>query len=96
MYWLEHLKVIQNLAADWKKMANLLELPIHVVDTIHKDTANIGVEHSCREMFCRWLEGEGCHDITWKKLIEALEDGERSTLAEELTGFISSDPHVVN
>ncbi len=79
MYYLEHYKVIQQVAADWRKVAYLLQLPTEVVANIHQDTANFGVEQSCREAFCRWLGGEGCRPITWERLIEVLQDAEKGS-----------------
>lgn len=90
MHYLEHLKVIQKVAIEWKKVANLLRLPTEVVNNVHQDTVMLGCERSCREIFSRWLAGEGCQPITWRKLIEVMEDAERSILAQELAEFVSS------
>ena len=54
------------------------------------DTANIGCQESCHEIFRRWLDGQGCQPITWEKLIEALKDAEKSCLAEQLQDFLAN------
>lgn len=84
MNHLKNWKVIQKLAANWEEFAYTLQFSYEVVQNIHRDTANFGVESSCREVFTRWLNGEGCEPITWERLIEALKDSDRSMLAEEL------------
>ena len=90
MYYLEHFKVIQKVATDWKKVSHLLKLPRFVVDNIQHDTVIFGCERSCREAFSQWLGGEGCQPSTWERLIEVLKDAERSELAKELKQYFTS------
>ena len=83
MRTLERLNIIQKLSSDWNKMANLLGLPSEVVSTIKRDYPKDS-EQACREAFHKWLDGEGCQQITWEELIELLRDARRSTLAQQL------------
>ena len=84
----EKLSLIEEVSPDWEKVASRLGLSDHVVRIIKYDTIQFGCEKSCRESFRRWLDGKGYQPITWERLIEALVDADRCTLADRLQCFL--------
>ena len=83
----ERLKIIQKVGVAWQKVAYSLHFDLSVVRTIEHDYRR--TEEACEEMFSRWLSGEACEDITWKRLIEALEDAEHAELARRVRSWLS-------
>lgn len=79
----ERLKIIQTVSSSWKNLAICLNFSDDVVQIIEHDHAS-RCEQACLEVFRRWLNGEGCQDITWETLIEALVDADRDTLAKQV------------
>ena len=82
------LALIGKVSPCWEEMAYHLGLSDHVVRIIKCDI--VGCEKSCRETFRRWLDGQGCQPVTWERLIEALKDAERNSLAERLQESLES------
>lgn len=83
------LNLIKKVASDWKNIGYCLELPGYVLDNIEHDTVNFGCEQSSHETFRRWLNGEGRQPVTWRTLIEVLQDADRKTLAADLKQHIN-------
>ena len=77
----EQLRIIQEVAIKWEKLALHLKFPDRVIEIIKKDHRHSS-EDACREMLRRWLAGESGQEVTWGQLIEALKDMQRSILAE--------------
>ena len=77
------MKVIKKVAVDWTKVALCLEFDSSVIRVIEYDYPHM-TERACEEMFERWLSGEACQPITWKRLIQALNDAEHGVLAQKL------------
>lgn len=82
------LRLIESMGSDWKKMAYYLKFEDCVVENIQRDTVQFGCDESCRECFRRWLNGEACRPVTWERLIEALRDAKKDTLATRVTQFL--------
>lgn len=81
MYYLTKWKVISTVSAQWRQLADLLNINPSI-------TAAIDGKHSdpclaCREIFTRWLKGEGTHP-TWDVLLEALDDLDFKVLTKGL------------
>ena len=84
-------KVLQTVAADWKKLGLALEFDRNVLKAIERN-AHFIVEDSCLELLCRWLDGKACRPVTWSRLIEAIKDAQHSKLATQLEDFITLLP----
>ena len=82
------LKVVENVAHDWKKLGLLLEINYDVLQTIAKN--NAFHMDCCLEVLQKWLNGCACHPITWERLIEALKDADYLRLASDLEKLLSS------
>ena len=81
--------MVQSVSADWKKLGLALEFDHKVLKAIEKDARFI-VEDSCVELLSKWLDGEACHPVTWRRLIEAVKDAGHSKLAAQLEDFFRS------
>ena len=81
-------KVVQNVAADWKKLGLALEFDHKVLRKIERDARFIA-EDSCLELLSKWLDGEACQPVTWSRLIEAIKDAEHTKLATQLEQFFT-------
>ena len=77
------------MAKDWENLGLALEFDFDVIKSIEID-ALCKTEKCCRELLNRWLNGEACQPVTWKRLIEAISDAERGELASELEQLFSS------
>ena len=83
--------VSRNVAADWKKLATMLEFDEdgHTIEAIHRDLWGVGVHACCMEALQLWLRGEGKHPVTWETLIECLVDIEYVQLARNIREHFS-------
>lgn len=79
----KQLRIIQQVGVGWKKLASILLFDHNVLEAIEKDT-HYRNEEACQETFRRWLNGEACQPVTWGRLVQALEDAQRRTLANEV------------
>ena len=69
------------MAAKWWMLGDLLG--IETVENIKEEHRNMP-ELCCREIFVRWIRGEGVQPCTWQKLIELIEDVGHKALANDL------------
>lgn len=83
----QRLKIIQEMAASWHKLATFLEFEDAIVQTIQRDKLG-SCEECCRETLRRWLREEACRPVTWERLIVALDDAEKGELAEQLQNHL--------
>ena len=86
----KNLKIIQKVGVSWRDVAYALEFDDDLVKNIEHNTLNKDCVAACYETFRRWLRGEACQPLTWGRLIEALKDAERDTLARELEHMLTS------
>ena len=66
----KQVKIIETVAAKWEDVARY-DTRIQCVD-------------ACREMFQKWLDGEGSQPVTWETLMAALVGAGFITLVEDL------------
>ena len=68
--------VASNVAADWEKLAIMLEFDEdgHTIKAIQRDLWGQGVHACCMQALHLWLRGKGKHPVTWDTLIECLVD----------------------
>ena len=78
--------VIPKVAAKWRGLSDLLGIKPGVTASLegkhHGDP-----ELACREVFTRWLDGEGLgpgEKLTWDELLEALETLQFNVFVGEL------------
>ena len=65
-------KVTSTVCARWRELADLLEIDPAItaaIDDKHKGNPEL----ACREIFIRWLKGEGSTP-SWEELIDNLDD----------------------
>ena len=72
-----------HLAARWKQFAHILDTPQHIIDKIHVNNVQLGVESCCTEFLAHWLQSS--RDVTWNDVIRAVDDIGLHDVAEELT-----------
>ncbi len=78
----EKVLIIREVGYCWEELALVLEFDYSVIKFIRHD--HYSSVKACQEIFCLWLEGKGCQEVTWRRLIEALKDIERSSLAGKI------------
>lgn len=71
------------LAARWKQFAHLMDTPQYIIDKIHADNVQLGVESCCTEFLAGWLQRNP--DVTWNDVIKGIDDIGLHSVAEELT-----------
>ena len=76
-------KVIEQAAAKWEKVATRLYFESHDISRIRKDYHQQTIE-ACRTVFIEWLQGKGRKPTTWDTVIKALEEADLSELAGDL------------
>ena len=54
-----------------------------MIEAVKDDNRGINAK-SCQDMLRRWLDGEACQPVTWKRLVEAIRDIPRDRLATEI------------
>lgn len=72
-----------QLAARWKQFAHIMDTPPHIIEKIHMNNVQLGVESCCTEFLAQWLHSNP--DVTWNDVIRALDDIGLGSVAEELT-----------
>lgn len=70
------------LAARWKQFAHILDTPQHIIDRIHVNNVQLGVESCCTEFLSHWLQSS--HNVTWNDVVRAVDDIGLHDAAEEL------------
>ena len=77
------LRIVDGIAYRWQDVALALHFEGSVIASIKESTPS-NVEEGCRRMLDKWLEG-GCREpVTWKRLVEALQDSGFIYLADSL------------
>ena len=72
-----------QLAARWKQFAHIMDTPHHVIEQIHVDNFQFGMETCCTEFLAKWLESNP--NVTWNDIIAALDDINLHAVGEELS-----------
>lgn len=80
-----------NVAADWEKLAIMLEFDKdgHRIKAIQRDLLGASVYTCCMEALQLWLRGEGKQPVTWDTLIECLVDIEYVQLTRDIEEHFS-------
>ena len=78
------MKITQTVAAKWEDVALALHFEGHVLQNIRYDPHIHCIDTACREMFQKWLDGEGRQPVTWETLLDALVDAGFVTVVEDL------------
>ena len=76
------------MAARWNDLAVQLQIPHYEVETIGRDSRDC--KSAVDKMMCHWLNGSARLPVTWRTLLEALEDAEFTTLATDLKTVLKS------
>ena len=84
------MKIIETVAARWEEVALALHFEGHILRNIRYDPHIQCIDTSCREMFQKWLDGEGREPVTWKTLMDALIDIGFVTEVEDLQEIITN------
>ena len=71
-----------HLAARWKQFAYTTDTPQHIIDRIHANNVQLGVESCCSEFLSVWLKRNP--DATWDDVITALNDIGMQLIAEDI------------
>ena len=74
--------VIPTVASKWRELSDLLEIDPNVTANIEEKTKG-DPEKACREVFTRWLKGEGGNP-TWEELLDALDSLKYTEFVAEL------------
>ena len=83
----QRIKVIERVGSNWEFLADQLGIESHIIDTIKMESHH-QVNSACREMFAKWLKGFGCRPITWRTVIDALDDAGLCAVVLELNNII--------
>ena len=83
------LKLVQAVGIKWKDLGIALEFDYGVIETIERDT-HFQNNDSCCKLLHKWLSGEACQPVTWRRLIQALHEAEHGTLAMKLEEFLTN------
>ena len=73
------------MAANWLTLGDLLK--IDDLDNIKEEYKN-DPRLCCREMFNRWIRGEGVQPSTWGKLIELIDNAGDVVLAKDVKNAV--------
>ena len=82
-------KVIEQAAAKWERVATRLYFESHDICRIKKDNPLQSFE-ACQTVFIEWLNGKGRKPISWETLIKALKEADLSKLAADLEVVLSA------
>ena len=77
------MKVIEQVAPVWERLACALHFNPAVVATIARDNHH-KCEQACMDMFGRWLNGSAHQPVNWETLMVALRDCKLMKLEAEL------------
>ena len=81
-------KVRDCVASKWNDLAVQLELPHYEIETIERDSRDC--KSAVDKIICHWLNGSARMPVTWRTLLEALEDAEFTALATDLKTVLES------
>ena len=76
-------KVIEQAASKWEKVATRLYFESHDISRIRKDYHQQTID-ACRTVFIEWLQGKGRKPTSWDTVIMALKEADLSELAGDL------------
>ena len=76
------------MAARWNDLAIQLELPHYEIKIIEHDSRDS--KKAVDDVIFYWLNGSARLPVTWRTLLEALEDAEFTTLAADLKTVLKS------
>ena len=85
------IKIIPTVASQWQSLGDQLDF-----DKSGKKLKEIEDKYPsdpkacCRSMFQHWIDGNGVHPRSWRKLIEVLDDCEFEELAAEVHAAVCS------
>ena len=87
----ESVNVIQELCAEWERIAVALDFPMSVIREIRQDNPR-SVYMQCVLMFGRWLEQPPVTSDppTWRTLVSALRDADYQLMAVQLEKQLTS------
>lgn len=77
------IKVIEQVAGRWERVATRLCFEGHNIQRIKRDDNNSCTE-ACRTMFIEWLNGKGRKPVTWETLIKVLKEAGFSEIASDI------------
>ena len=80
-------RVIQQSAAKWERIATGLHFESYDISRIKKDYNEC--YDACQTVFVEWLNGSGRKPITWNTLIKVLIEVELSELATTVEHILS-------
>ena len=86
----EKIEIIKTISPNWDTFGENLSLDSDgkTIDDIkekHKDDHESG----CKEMFKLWLSGSGVRPVTWRKLVQVLEDSDYKALASDIRTYLN-------
>ena len=87
------LRLIEVLASEWKKAADLLGMNHYRVDIIMKDHGQ-SAEDCCRALINHWLydvHGNYSYERSWKGMCDLLNDMKLCSVAKQLQKYLSKD-----
>ena len=76
----EKIKIMNTVQAKWEELACALHMGSKV-ESIEKDTHSQTFS-ACRTLFKNWLDGGYREPVTWKTLLDALDDSDFLELAK--------------
>ena len=76
-------KVIEQAAAKWNKLATRLYFEPQDISRIRNDVHHQSID-ACETVLSEWRQGQGRKPITWDTVIKALEEADLSELAADL------------
>ena len=82
------MKVRVGVAARWSDVAVQLELPDSEIEIIEHDSKDC--KKAMDKLISHWLNGSARLPVTWRTLLEALQDTEFTALATDLKTVLES------
>ena len=74
------LNILDEVQADWSSIVDYLELPSKTV----KQLRGRDDEEAVREVFERWLNGNGETSVDWNTVIQTIQKVKKKLFAEEV------------
>ena len=81
------MRVIEQAAAKWERVATRLHFESHDISRLREDYPQQSIK-ACRTVFMEWLQGRGRKPITWSTVIKALKEADLAELAIDLEGLV--------
>ena len=76
-------KVIEQAAAKWNKVATRLHFEPQDISRIRNDAHHQSID-ACQTVFSEWVQGKGRKPTTWNTVIKALKEADLSELSADL------------